>query len=282
MGKQTKIGLTVAAVLTVAGLAVFAFAMNACHWDFTNLSTVEYATKTYEISEAFRNISIRADVADITFLPAEDGKCKVVCRQTEQQRYQVAVSDGVLVVRQLNDQKWYEQIGIVAEAPSITLYLPDARYGRLTVEADTGAVEMRKNPGFESMDISATTGAIRLENAEVSDLALSASTGRVTVCDVRCKNLTAEIDTGDITLKNVIVEEVLVITADTGDIRFDGCDAGEIYGETDTGDITGTLLSEKLFLAETDTGKVRVPQTTTGGKCRVTTDTGNIELDIIG
>ena len=241
MGKQIRVGLAVAAVLVVAGLAVFAFAMNACHWDFTNLSTVEYETKTYEISEAFRNISIRADVADITFLPAEDGQCRVVCRETEYQSYQVAVSEGVLTVRERQEKKWYERIGIFTETPSITLYLPDA---------------------------------------QVSNLALSASTGRVTVCDVRCKNLTAEIDTGDITLKNVIAEEVLVITADTGDIRFDGCDAWEIFAETDTGDITGTLLSEKVFLAETDTGKIQVPQTTAGGQCRVTTDTGDIKLDI--
>ena len=50
--------------------------------------------------------------------------------------------------------------------------------------------------------------------------------------------------------------------------------------KTNTGNITGTLVTDKVFLAHTDTGRIRVPTTTTGGRCELTTDTGNILLDI--
>ena len=31
----------------------------------------------------------------------------------------------------------------------------------------------------------------------------------------------------------------------------------------------------------TDTGKKQIPETTTGGKCKITTDTGNIIIEIV-
>jgi len=81
-------------------------------------------------------------------------------------------------------------------------------------------------------------------------------------------------------LKNVVAEEKLTIKRSTGHVKFESCDAAEINVKTDTGDVTGTLLSEKLFLCKTDTGRVDVPKATAGGVCEVTTDTGDIRLKI--
>ena len=57
-------------------------------------------------------------------------------------------------------------------------------------------------------------------------------------------------------------------------------DAEELFIKTDTGDVTGTLLSAKEFVYETDTGRVKLPETTTGGKCEIITDTGDIHIEI--
>ena len=83
-------------------------------------------------------------------------------------------------------------------------------------------------------------------------------------------------------MKNVIASEKFSIQRDTGDVTFEGCDAREIFVKTDTGKITGTLLSEKDFSAcRSDTGNVRVPATVSGGKCELITDTGNIKIEIL-
>ena len=63
-------------------------------------------------------------------------------------------------------------------------------------------------------------------------------------------------------------------------VVLDGCDAAEIFVKTDTGDVTGTLLSEKVFVTTTDTGKVEVPRSVSGGRCEITTDTGDIRISI--
>jgi len=68
--------------------------------------------------------------------------------------------------------------------------------------------------------------------------------------------------------------------SDTGDVKFDGCDAAEIFVETDTGDVKGSLLTDKIFIVQTDTGSVDVPKTATGGKCEITTSTGDINISI--
>ena len=39
-------------------------------------------------------------------------------------------------------------------------------------------------------------------------------------------------------------------------------------------------LSDKVFLTETDTGKVDVPKSITGGRCEITTDSGDITVEV--
>ena len=63
-------------------------------------------------------------------------------------------------------------------------------------------------------------------------------------------------------------------------MKFDGCDAGELLVHTDTGDVSGSLLSEKIFIVRTDTGKISVPASVSGGRCEITTDTGDIKINL--
>ena len=86
--------------------------------------------------------------------------------------------------------------------------------------------------------------------------------------------------TGDVNLTQFIASGRITIKRSTGDIRFDMCDAAELEVETDTGSIRGSLLTEKVFIAKSDTGRVSVPETTSGGVCKLTTDTGDIKIEI--
>ena len=81
-------------------------------------------------------------------------------------------------------------------------------------------------------------------------------------------------------LNDVIASEKISVKISTGNISFENCDANEIFACTNTGNVKGNLLSEKVFVAQTDTGKIDVPNTTNGGKCEITTDTGNIKITV--
>lgn len=318
MSKKTKIWLIMAASLVLVGGIIFTGVMTVFKWDFAKLSTSNYKTNSYEINQNFKNISVVSDTADILFVPTNDSKGSVVCYDRKNEKHSVTVKDETLVIEIVDTRKWYEHIGINFGAPKIIVYIPQGEYGALSVKSSTSNVEIPKSFKFESIDISTntgevkncasameaikiktSTGGIRVENASAGSFDLSVSTGRVSVKDITCgdvkvkvstgdakledidcKNIISNGDTGDISLKNVIAKETFYIERSTGEVELHACDAAEIFVKTDTGDVKGVLLSEKVFITQTDTGSVNVPKTVNGGKCEITTDTGNIKIEI--
>ena len=298
MGK-TKIWIITAAVFVLAGALIFAGVMTMLKWDFTKLSTVKYETNVHEIDKVFDSISIDTDTADITFALSDNEKCVIKCYEEEKSKHYVAVEDSTLVIKMINNNSWYDYIGITVGSPKITVYLPKTEYNSLFVNASTGDVEIPKGFSFKNVDISLSTGDIRLEDISANSLNLSVSTGRIdingAVCkediritvstgkayltDVKCKSLESDGNTGDISLTSVTASEKLSLERTTGDILLENCDASEIYIKTSTGDVKGTLLTEKTFVAQTSTGKIDVPKTA-GGRCEITTSTGNIKINI--
>ena len=233
------------------------------------------------------------------FAVSEDDTCKVTCYEQENARHLVTVENDSLQINLKNEKKCYECIGINFDTPKITVSLPQSQYDALFIDSSTGDVSIPKDFQFnildvsvstgdvvnlataaENMKITASTGNIRIENVSAKNINLTVSTGDIKLTNVQCGTLTAKGTTGKTVLKNVLAADLFSIHRSTGDIKLEGCDAGELIVKTTTGDITGSILSEKIFEAKTSTGKISVPQTTTGGKCEVTTTTGDIRLTI--
>lgn len=320
MRKTTKVWLIIAASLVLIGCILFVGIMSALRWDFKKLSTVEYETNTYEINETFDDISINTDTADIVFAFSDDGKCRVECHEEENAKHSVTVEDGILTIEVIDERSLFDYIANISfDSTKITIYLPKAEYTSLLIQEDTGDVEIPKDFTFKDIDISlstgdvdfcasasemikieTSTGDIRVENISAGSLELSVTTGKVTVSsvtckgdvtvgvstgnvyltDIACKSVVSSGSTGDISLDNVIAAENFSIERSTGDIKFDSSDAAEIFVETSTGYVTGTLLTDKVFITQTDTGRVDVPKTATGGRCEINTDTGDIKINI--
>ena len=138
---------------------------------------------------------------------------------------------------------------------------------------------MPKDFKFGTIDIATSTGDITIAGVTCEDdIVINVSTGKANLTDIKCKSFISDGSTGDFSLKNVIATEKFSIERSTGDVKFDDCDATEIWVKTDTGDVTGNLLSEKIFITQTSTGDVLVPKSTNGGKCEITTSTGDIYI----
>ncbi|MBQ3052728.1 MAG: DUF4097 family beta strand repeat protein [Clostridia bacterium] len=319
MRTRTKVWLIIAAFLVLIGCFLFLGIMSMLEWDFAKLSTFKYETNNYEIAENFNNISIITDTADILFVPSETPKASVVCHEQKNAKHSVTVNNGKIIIKIVDTRKWYEHIGINLGTPKITIYIPQNEYGTLFVKSSTGNVEIPKEFKFKNIDItestgnvtnyasaseniiiktstgyicvedvsantldlSVSTGEIAVSNVTCeSDVKINVSTGKANLTNIECKKVVSNGDTGDIYLNNTIATEKFFIERSTGDIKFNKCDAAEIFVETDTGDITGSLLADKIFIVQTDTGNVNVPKTATGGKCEITTATGDINIRI--
>ena len=279
MKKSTKIWLITATFLVALGCIMFSVAMTKIHWDFTKLSTVKYETNTYKVTDDFNSISMLTDTADILFVQSDDKICKVVCYEMSDMKHTTTVQNDTLTINVTDEREWYDHIGITLGSPKITVYLPKTEYDSLAIKEDTGDIEVPEVFKFKSIDIATSTGDINVSNITCGgDIVINVSTGKVNLTDIKCKSFISDGSTGDISLKNVIATEKFSIERSTGDVKFDACDATEIWVETDTGDVTGKLLSEKIFITQTSTGDVHVPKSTNGGKCEITTSTGDIYI----
>lgn len=280
MTKTTKIWLIIATTLLLTGCIIFGGVMTVYKWDFSKLSTNKYETNKYDIADNFKNISINVKTADIVFVASEKAKTEVVCYEQDNANHEVSVDNDTLTIKLVDERKWYEYIGINFRTPKITVYLPQGEYGNLTVSASTGDIDI-KNLSAENINLTVTTGEIEAKSITCNgDFKTTVSTGEVELKDVSCKNLSSNGNTGDITLKDVIAEEKFAIERSTGDVKFERCDANEIFVKTDTGDVKGSLLSDKVFITQTDTGNIDVPKTIIGGRCEITTDTGDIKITV--
>lgn len=281
MRKSTLIWLVVASALLVTGVILYLVTLSVAGWDFSLLDTRVYETNTHEISTDFHSILVKTDTADIRFLPSPDGQCKVLCYEAENARHTVRVENDTLTIKLVDHQKWYDHIGIHFVSPRITIYLPESVYGNLSVQADTSDVEIAENFTFEDITIAVSTGDIHMEGIVANNIKLTVSTGDVVARNIQCLQFSSAGSTGDLHLQQLMAKETIRIERSTGDVDFDSCDAAEIMIHTDTGDVTGTLLTPKIFQVETDTGRVDIPASGTGGRCEIKTDTGDIQVEIL-
>ena len=182
----------------------------------------EIETHEYEIKENFKDIKITTDTADIQFILSENPSSFIVCEEEKNANHSVTVKENTLRIEIVDDQKWYEDIGIKLRTPKITVYLGKSEYSNISLETDTG----------------------------------------------------------NILLDNIITTGKLAIKTDTGNVKFEACDASEVIIKTETGNVTGSFLTDKVVFAESDTGKIDIPKVIADEKCEVITDTGNIKITI--
>ena len=326
MRKSVKVSILIASILSVVGLVVSTVGLFLMGFDFSKLNTMPTQTNTHVVTEEFRSISIQTNTADVVFVFSEEEECKVVCQEPEGLTHSVSVEEGLLegtlVIKVQDGRKWYDQIGISWGEIKVTVYLPYSLFlGDLSIETNTGDVEIPDFFTLRSVDIVTDTGDVSVGNVNVAgNVSIATDTGDISLDSLltfgalRVKTNTGDVDciggfaksidaktntgtmdfqyvetegaffasanTGNILLRATEVGSKLTGVTNTGDVTFDRSDAASISVTTDTGDVTGSLLSEKIFFANSKTGKIQTPKGMSGGECEITTDTGDIILTI--
>ena len=274
--------------------------------------------KTISVSEDFNSISIISDTADITFLPANDGKFKAVSSNHKDIDYTANVVDDTLKLEADDNRNFFARM-FGTKTKTLTVYLPKSVYNSLTIENSTGDINISNEFSFNSIDIDCSTGDVKIENIRCGSLDIEVSTGDITLNnisadgninlttttgdinarDITCFDFITDITTGDTTassiyctaftstgttgnlsISDLIASGSIFVERTTGNVSMNRCDASEITLETNTGDVTGSLLSPKVFIYKTSTGDVSLPQTTTGGTCKINTSTGDIKITL--
>jgi len=319
MNRKVRAWILTAVVLIFIGACLFIGVMAANGWDFSMLSTERFITNKYTVNESFRDISINVDTTDITFVLTNEKQCTVECKESDKVRHSVFVENETLMIKTNDMRKWYDHVEISFDSPTMTVHLPKDEYGTLQIETHTGHITLPKELNLDNMkidgntgnvtsfssltgkiEISLSTGNVKLDNVTAEsarihtstgkisldsvqvqkEIELTTSTGKITLSNVQANSFNSQSSTGSVALENATVKEKMSIETNTGAVRLDLCDASEIKISTSTGDVSGTLITEKIFICETSTGDIDVPKTTSGGRCEITTSTGDIEIKV--
>ncbi len=319
MSKIKQRLLIAAAFLMIIGILIVSAVFISSDFDLNDLSTTRYVSTTSEIKDPFANIIVNADTAGIEFIQSNDKQCRIICCDDDKITHQITVQDKTLTIDTVDDREWFEHIGISFSDPQITICLPENEYDSLAIDSKAGDIILPDKISFKSISISGSsgdvtcgssvsrtaeikldtgnifidcintgdlnvasaTGSINIESSTAEGkINIESDTGTVNIKKTTCKGLSAKSETGAIVLQNTIAENNLNIEANTGDVLFENSDAGSISIVTNTGNVSGSILSEKIFLPKTSTGSVDVPKTSAGGRCEITTSTGDIKVNI--
>lgn len=277
-----KVLIWISLGLMCLGSVLFCCVGVSLNFDFRRLDDMTYITNTYEFNKQISSIILNTVTAQIDFQPSENGKCSVVCYEPENARYDVSVTDGVLMISWVDQRNWLDRLTVLNfHTPTITVYLPEGAYQSLKVNNTTGDIKINGEWNFIDVSLSTTTGDIHAGGLTCSsDVTVQTTTGDLKLENVSCNNLIAEGSTGDTQLSFVTASSILQIKRTTGDIELYRCDGNHMHIKTTTGDVTGTILTPKLINARSTSGNVDVPSSTSGGHCEIETTTGDICIKI--
>ena len=261
--------ISIIRMIALLALPLAALGMTSCGGKSEN--------RTQMLTEGFENIEILTNTSVVTVLPSSDGECKLVCNEKKDITHTAEIKDGILKISVKDERSWFKKL--FGANLSVTLYLPTREYGSLRITSNTGNVTI-DSVQCTALTVKLDTGNVTLQNSDVSDVAVGTDTGNVKLDRVSCTILAATTDTGKITLTDTIAKGKFDLVANTGDILFERCDAESFFAKTDTGDVRGSFLTDKIIFADTKTGKVDTPKLTSGGKCEITTTTGDIKITI--
>lgn len=339
--KRTWKAAIVALVLIIVGAVLAGCGLWGLDGAWDQLSGKSSMVTTQDtITADFTNIDMDVFWLDVELLPSPDGTCYYKATTRDSMPCTVTVENGTLMVRQQDNRKLLDHIGVYWYDTILQLYLPQDVYNDLTFQGRTSDLCIYTGFQFQNVAVVNSTGDIQLVGLAAKTICVTASTGDVDISQTKCDNLSVSTSTGDCQLVTLNVAEKLLATSttgtkilnkvdcgslnltattgdtslnhvtvsadahlesgtgdwelyhvtvsgdaemesSTGDWELSGFDAANIRIEATTGDVEGTLRSDKIFFVDTNTGDVDVPHTATGGKCEITTDTGDIDIRIV-
>ncbi len=322
MKKATKLALLVAAALVLAGCGITGTALAlGGQFDAGSPREVTHMLEERPDATAIETVMVSVSEADVRILRAEGEQVYAICTENDRLHYTLTEEGGALILSRVDDRRWYERIGISTVTPKVDLYLPGGVYDGLDIRTASGDIECAADglsfgqailyatsgsirfasPVHESLLATTSSGSIALADFSVASLEATASSGRVSLSDLTADHARLESASGSIELSYVrgdalriiassgavrlfdaVAAESLTVETSSGDIRLDGCDAPAISLAASSGNITGALLSGKLYDVRTGSGQTDYPASVAdGGTCTVRTSSGNVDLTVV-
>ncbi len=282
MKRTIKFWFTLATILVVLGALITV--LPACSsGGIKDMVYKNFETKTHDVVDEFSGVYIDSKTAQITFVKSEDNKAKVVCFEKDKTSFSVAVEDGTLKIKLIDNRKWFEKI-FDWGTDKITVSLPQEVYGALTIKNDTGKITIPKGFTFATIDIQTRTGDVECSASSLGSVKIKTSTGHISVAvedneKILSSGLYLFVSTGRVEVSNVDCAGEFKVTVSTGKTKINNVTCGSFDSEGNTGDISITNFTcAQTFEIERSTGDVTMTNCI-AGKIEIETDTGDVKFN---
>ena len=137
------------------------------------------------------------------------------------------------------------------------------------------------NIDTDNISVRSTSGNIKLSSVDcLQDIKIDTASGDISGTDFACANLSAASVSGKIDFLNLTASSNINIQSTSGDILLKESDAYELQLKTASGNISGSLLSDKIFNANSSSGDIKLPPSAQGGSCIINTSSGDINITL--
>ncbi len=277
---------TLKAVIVAVALIIVGSVLAGCSlwgmdgvWDM--LSGKNNMVTTQEtITGEFTNIDVDVFWLDVQLIPSPEGTCYYKATTHDSMPCTVTVENGTLMVRQQDNWKWHQHVGINWNDTILQLYLPKGAYEQLTFNGSTSDLSVTSGFQFQNVTVVNSTGDIRLVGVAAKTISATTSTGNVDISQVKCDNLSVSTTTGYCQLETLNVAEKLLATSSTGGKFLNKVDCGSLSITGTTGDtrLNNVKVSADAQM-ESTTGDWNLYNVTVSGDAKMESDTGDWEFN---
>ncbi len=294
MKKFGKIVLIAAPILILLGTVIFctAFALS------NSMGTQKFNEVTHEADGEFTKVSIKSGSSNIVIRPSENGRCYAVCRETDKITFTLSVNNGILTLKEHDERKWTDYIGIFLQNTEAVLYIPDGDYeglsatlssggivctggdisfGDATVKISSGGVKF-SDISVDSINISASSGGILLKNCKAtSKISLKASSGGILFEDSTANEVSLECTSGGISVKNCEAISKIDSETSSGGLSLEKCSANDISVKCTSGGIKLSNVIALLKLSvKVSSGAIKLDRCD-GNDIRIESSSGSVK-----
>lgn len=228
---------------------------------FKSMTQLQEVSEEKVINEAFTQMEILTDNAEVRILPTNDpsAKLEISGNTRKNSKYNLSTNvEGSKLFIEVKD-KQLSFLNFFPTLLSVTLYLPEKEYESLIVESDNGL--------------------IHIDTLQAREINAKTDNGKMELRNITGNTVTTEVSNGTSDLINVVTSKVSV-NSSNGKIILDGVE-GDLYGKTNNGSISlDTSTLDRSIEFTTDNGRItiRTEEEPTNATIDASVDNGKVDI----
>lgn len=253
-----------------------------------NGAEYEFAEETLE---AFDNIEVDVEYADIRVQPSGSQEYTLSYQLSDDSRLQKEVRDGKLIVKNRDPRSsgngflnltWFP-MGDNMHSDHVTEYitigLPENTVlSELSSDTESGDVLCEKIQA-DSLRIKSAYGDVSLQDVEAGQIELALESGKLQMDQVQGENCRIKGEYGDAAIRELALTKDLTIRLESGDLKFYETTMQGLNLDCDYGNIDGQQMEFTNAQMNLESGDCKLSDVLLEG-CDIHADYGDVELQL--